>query len=892
MRPRRGPEPPALARLLLALSAEAGSREAQLGDAHEEFEERAARSVAEARRWYWRQALGSVAPNVGHRARRRTTRTRTPKGDGTMTSLVRNLRFALRAARKNAAFSAVVVATLALGIGANTTVFSAVYGLILNPFPFPEPDRIVGVGTAYPRLGRDLGFFENLSPAEWLDVRDNTRTLEDVVAWDMGNRQIAGDGPPQNVFTGFWWGDALRTLEMRPHLGRGFTDEELFRGDQVALLSHRIWRDRFGADSTLVGSTLLINGNPHTLIGILPEGVVLYGMDLWTIMPVGPQVYPRNRRQMQVIARIRDGVSLQEVNTEMEGIARRVQMAHAGEFEEYEGWSIRAVRWNEVASQTFRTGAFVLLGAVAFVLLLVCANTANLLLARAQGRRREMAVRTAMGAGRGTLLGQLLTESLVLAGLGGAVGIGLAFVGNEGLRALMATLALPIAGSVEINGPVLAFTAAVAVGAGVLFGLVPAFQGSRGDIAGILQAEGKGATAGASRQRMQRVFVGVEVALAFVLLAGGGLLVNSFVRLNRVDPGFDHENLLSMRLTLPREEYQGDAVPAFFRELAERMEGVPGVRSAAAGTQFPPIGFAQSELWFEGGAPSEDATLPRALTTVVTRGYFETLGIPLRAGRTFGAADAADTPPVAVINEAAARRYYPDGNAVGKRLKLGGPDSEAPWFEIVGVVGATQNRGLDRAAEPEIFGLHDQLGGNQNQLFLLLRTDVEPASVLPDVRAAVAEMDADQPIYAIQTVEEAFASSISTRRAVTLFLTVFGVFALVLAAVGIYAVVSFTVSERTQEIGLRVALGADGGRVRRLVVGQALLPVAIGAAVGVGLSIPLGAGLQRLLFQISGRDPLTLGSVAALLVGVAAVASLVPAWRASRLDPVEALRRE
>ena len=884
------PTPPGIPRWLLARMADPDTRDAQMGDLQEEFEERADADPGAARRWYWKQAVGSLAPNLAHRARR-TTR-RGPKGDGTMSKVMQNLRFALRATHRHAAFSAVVIGTLALGIGANTTVFSAVYGLILNPFPFPEPDRIVGVGTAYPKLGRDLGFFENMSPHEYLDVKDNTRTLEDVVAWDMGNRQIAGDGPPQNVFTGFWWGDVLRTLGMRAHLGRGFSDEELARGDPVALISYRIWRDRFGADSTLVGSTLLINGNPHTLIGIIPDGVVMYGMDLWTIMPVQPDAYPRNRRQMQLIARIRDGVTLQEVNTELEGIAGRTQQAFGAEFDEYEGWSLQAVRWNEVASQTFRAGAFVIMGAVAFVLLLVCANTASLMLARAQGRRREMAVRTAMGAGRGSLVGQLLTESLVMAALGGAGGVALAYLGTAGLRQLMATLALPIAGAVEINGPVLLFTGVVAGVAGIIFGLVPAFQASRTGIAGVLQSETRGATAGVSRQRLQRIFVGVEVALAFVLLTGGGLLLNSFVRLNRVDPGFDHENLLSMRLTLPREEYQGDAVPAFFRDLTGRLDAVPGIRSAAAGTQFPPIGFSAAELFFEGGVPSEDATLPRALTTVVTRGYFETLGIPLRAGRTFDDTDDAGTVRVAVINEVAARRYYPDSDPVGKRLKLGGADADAPWHEIIGVVGATQNRGLDRPMEPEIFGLHDQLGGNQNQLFLLLRTEVDPAGLLPAVRQAVADMDADQPIYAIQTVEQAFASSISTRRATTLFLSVFGVFALILAAVGIYSVVSFTVSERTQEIGLRVALGADGGKVRALVVRQALLPVFIGAAVGAALSIPVGGVLQRQLFQISGKDPLTLGSVGLILVGVAALASLVPAWRASALDPVEALRKE
>ncbi|HKJ01964.1 MAG TPA: ABC transporter permease, partial [Longimicrobiales bacterium] len=624
--------PPALARWLLAASAQEAHRAAQLGDLEEEFAERAAADEAAARRWYWKQAVGSVAPNLALRARRRAEK---PRGDGMTTTLLQNLRFALRAARKHLAFTAVVVGTLALGIGANTTIFSAVYGLVLNPFPFPEPDRIVGVGTAYPKLGEELSFWENLSPAEYEDIRDQSRTLEDVVAWDMGNRQIAGEGPPQNVFTGFWWGDALRTLGMSAHLGRGFSDEEIRDRSAVALLSYRIWRDRFGADSTLVGRTIVVNDYPHTVVGILPEGVNIYGMDLWTLMGAAPDRFPRNRRQFQVLARVRKGTTLRDVNTELEGLARRAQQTYGAEFEEYDGWSMRAVRWNEISSREIRTVAFVILGAVGFVLLLVCANTANLLLARAQGRRREMAVRTALGAGRGRLLGQLLTESLVLAVLGGALGIALAWGGVAGIRSLLTALSVPVAGTIEVSAPVMAFNAVVALAAGLVFGFAPAFQASRTEISGVLQAEGKSSTAGASRQRLQRTFVAVEVALAFVLLAGGGLLVGSLLRLNRVDPGFQVHDVLSMRLTLPWEQYQGDAIPAFFQELRRRVEAIPGVRAAAATTQFPPNGYSFRELFFEGSAPTEDATLPRALATLVTPGYFGTLGIPLLAGRTF-----------------------------------------------------------------------------------------------------------------------------------------------------------------------------------------------------------------------------------------------------------------
>ncbi len=883
--------PPLLPLLLVGLSAHRDQREEQLGDLEEEFHERAAGDERAAARWYWKQALASVKPNLGHRVRHlRKTMT---GGDPMIWTLLRDLRLALRGARRNPAFSGILVLTLALGIGATTTVFSAVYGLVLNPFPFPEPGRIVGVGTEYPKLGGELAFWENLSPAEYLDVKEQSRTLEDVVAWDMGNRQIAGEGPPQNVFTAFWWGDALRTLGMKAYLGRGFSDDEVARGDPVALLSYRIWRDRFGADSMMVGRKILVNGNPHTLVGILPPGVEIYGTDLWTIMPIQPDRYPRNRRQFQLMARIRSGSTLHEVNTELAGLARRTEQAYGAEFEEYAGWSMRAMTWSHVASRPFRSAAFILFGAVGFVLLLVCANTANLLLARGHVRRHEMAVRTALGAGRSRLVIQLLVESLTLALLGGVGGLGFAYLGSAGIRALLATLALPVAGTVGLNGPVLAFTAAVSLGAGVLFGLMPAFQGSRAGIAGVLQAEGRRTTAGVSRQRLQRTLVAAEVTLAFVLLAGSGLLINSFVRLSRVDPGFAPQNVLTMRLTLPREKYSGEAVPAFFGELSERLRAVPGIRSAAAGTQFPPISFSFREISFEGRTVAgDDATLPRALTTVVTPGYFSTLGIPLRRGRVLNDRDRAGSPLVAVINEAAARRWFPDTDPVGKRLKIGGPDADTPWWEIVGVVGSTRNRGLDRPPQPEIFAAHDQVGANQNQLFLLIRTAVPPRSVLPAVRGVIHDMDPDQPVYAIQTVDDAFAQAVASRRATTLFLSIFGVFALILAAVGIYGVVSFTVNERTREIGLRMALGAAAPRVRGLVVRQALVPVLVGALLGVGLVIPLGAVLESLLFQVRGSDPFTLGSVTLALVGVAALASFVPAWRASRVDPVDALRIE
>jgi len=877
---------------LLALVADPETREAQLGDLAEEFEERAERGLGDATAWYRRQVVGSMGPNLTRRVRRALAVVTDRKGEGRMKTLWHDLRLAMRGARKNFAFSAVVVGTLALGIGANTTIFSIVYGLVLDPFPFPEPDRIVGVGTAYPKLGSALGYVENMSPAEFMDIRDNASTLEDVVAWDMGNRQIDSDGPPENIFSAFWWGDALGTLEMNAILGRGFADDEVATGANVILIGEDLWTNRFGADSTVVGQSFSINGQPYTLIGVFPSGVDLYGTELWMTMPAGPEVYDRNRRQFQVMGRIVEGSNLAAVNAELDGLARRVEQAHVAEFEEYEGWRMQATTWNDVSSQFFRAGVWVLLGAVGFVLLLVCANTANLLLARARGRRREMAVRTALGASRKRIIGQLLTESVSLSLLGGALGVGLAWLGVQGIGAFLNTVGVNLAGTVALNGPVLAFTACVAVGSGILFGIAPALQASRIGISAALKADGKGATAGSSRQRLQRSLVAIEVALAFVLLAGGGLLVNSFLRVGQVDPGFAMDNVLTMRLTLSRDRYPGDAGPAFFRQLTERLEQLPGIEQAGAGTQFPPVAFAFRQIFFDGPEADAEATLPTTLTTIVTPGYFETLGVPLLRGRDFDDRDAAGAPLAAVINQEVADRFFPGQDPIGRRLKLGEAGADIPWWEIVGVVGATRNLGLDQEPFPEVFAAHEQVGGGQNQLFLVLRTRDEPASMLPAVRQAILEMDSEQPVYAVRTIEQTYNQGIAPMRATTLLLSIFAVFALVMAAVGIYSIVSFTVGERTQEIGLRVALGADAGRVRGLVVRQALLPVVIGAAIGLGLALAVSGGLSRMLFEVSGSDPLTLGTVAILLIAVASAASWVPAYRASRMDPVEALRAE
>jgi len=802
-----------------------------------------------------------------------------------MRGLMYDLSHSLRAIRRNLGFAALVVLTLGLGIGATTLVFSTVDGVVLNPFPYPEGDRLIGVGPVYPKLGRELAFWEVLSPPEYLDIQESSRTLEKIVAWDMGNRQLTIGNDTENLFSAFWWGNAFPTLGMSPALGRGFTEQEIERGERVAVISHRVWQSRFGGDPSLVGGTVLVNGEPYSLVGIMPPRTLIYGTDLWIPMPVGPGRFPRTRRQFQIMARLSPGASLQAANTELEA-------EYGAELEEYEGWSLVARTWKEINTSSLSPAALILLGAVAFVLLMVCANVASLLLARSAERQREIAMRGALGAGRLRIVRQLLTESVLLSLLGAALGVGLGYLGVRVVADVLAGLALPIPGSVDVNGRVLLFTGLVAVAAGLVFDIVPALQASRSDVQSALREEGQTATGGVSRLRWQRALVGVEVALALVLLIGGGLLVNSFVQLQAVDPGFETENILTMRLTLARERYQQEEIEPFFQELRRSVEAVPGVTAVGTASQFPPNVFSSREVWFEGREAGREGNLPDAYFSIVSPGYFDAMGIPLMRGRVFAEADRADTPVVAVINEAVARRYFPGADPIDTRFKLGGADSDAPMMQIVGITGDTRNRGLDSDPAPEIYVSSIQADGVWNQLFLLIRTAVTPRGVLPTVREKVHAIDPQQPVYAIRTMDEAFAQSTLTRRVATNALTLFGVFALILAAVGIYGVVAVTAAQRTREIGVRIALGAESGQVRRLMIGQALTPVAVGALAGLAAAITLGRVMSGLLFQVSGHDPLTFGAVTALLVTVALLAGYVPALRASRLDPVTALRNE
>jgi putative ABC transport system permease protein len=881
--------PPRLAERLVALSAPDRDREAMLGDLAEELAERAAaKGRARATAWYWRQALVSVVPNL-RRLHRAPARER-GKGDGTMRGFLADLRFAVRSLLRQPRLSFGVVLTLAAGIGVGAIVFSAVDGIVFHPFPFPDQDRLVSVGTEFRKLRRELSFFENLSPAEYLDIESQSRTLTKVVAWDMGNRQVALQGPPTNLFSAFFWGDAFPTLGMAPALGRGFLAEEIRRGEKVAIVSHRYFQGTLGGDARLLGQRILVNGEPYALVGVMPPRVLIYGTDLWIPMPVGPEAFPRGGRQFQVLARLAPGATLDDANAELAALAARTDQAHRAELAEYEGWRLEARTFRDINVQNLRPAAAVLLGAVALVLLLACANVASLLLARASGRRREMALRVALGARRGQLMRQLLAESAVLALAGAAMGVLVASGGVRAVALALSRLALPVPGEVALNLRVLAVTLAASLVTGLLFGLAPALEAARRDAQAALRAEGPTATVSFARLRLHRAFVGAEVALAAVLVAGSGLLVHSFVKLTRVDPGFDGGNLLTFRITLPQERYDETAIGSFFRELETRLAELPGVEGTASANHFPALAFNRRQFRVEGDDPAAEDALKSAFVTLATPEYFRTLQIPLRAGRLLTAEDRAETRLVAVVSEDAARRFL-GGNAIGRRLDFG-PESGNLVAEVVGVVGAVKNRGLDGRAEPEIYVSLEQVPGGWNQRFVLVRATGDPLALMPAVREAVRRLDPEQPLYAVQTMEQAYAARGLPRRVATGALLALAAFALALAATGIYAVSSYAAAVRTREIGVRIALGARASQVRAMVARQTLLPVAIGGLAGLLGALALGRVLRGLLFEVPGHDPLTFLLSAAVLAAVAVAASDGPARRASRIDPLRALNSD
>jgi putative ABC transport system permease protein len=805
-----------------------------------------------------------------------------------METLLKDLRYAVRMFAKSPGFAAVAILALALGIGANTAIFSVVNAVLLRPLPYAEPDRVVAVWQDYRARGGPER--EWASPTNFYDWRDQNQTFESMAALLGWNPTLTGIAEPEQITGAAISQDMFRVLGVEPALGRAFRPEEDQQGgERVVILGHGLWKRRFAADPGVLGQTLSLGGESFTVIGVMPAGFQLpFITNSELFRPMRQVLSPRCGRGcvvLRAVARMKPGITFDGARADMSTIAARLSEQYP---EANAGIGATLVPLHEQTVGNVRLALMILLAAVAFVLLIACANVANLLLARATARGREIAIRTALGAGRGRLIRQLLTESVLLALLGGALGLLLAFWLVE-LLVTFSPDGTPRAREIAVDGPMLVFTLGVALVTGVIFGLVPALQASRPDLNQSLK-ENKGANASGGGHRIRNVLVVAEIALALVLLVGAGLLMKSFVNLLKVDPGFNAENVLTLRVGLPRTRYpEPHQINGFYSQLIERVKGLPGVGSAGA-TSTLPLGGSNSDTSFiiEGRPVSAGADGPVAWYSSVTTDYFSALGMRLTRGRLFDERDQEKTTRVVVISQEMARRYWPDEDPIGKRI--GNEGDEPDWTEIVGIVADVKQFGLTIEDRPTMYFPQSQQPSRV--MFVAVRGQSDPTALAGAVRGQVSELDKDLAVSQVLSMKEVVSRSVAEPRFTLLLLTVFAGLALVLAAVGIYGVMSYSVTQRRHEIGIRMALGASSGEVLRLVVGHGLVLTAAGVGIGLGAAVALTRVMESLLYGVSATDPLTFAAIALLLTAVAVAASFIPARRATRVDPMIALRYE
>jgi putative ABC transport system permease protein len=797
-----------------------------------------------------------------------------------MEGLLKDFNYGVRMLLKKPGFTAIAVTTLALGIGANTAIFSVVNAVLLSSLPFPDADRVATVTGRRP-----AGSFGGLSTMDIEDLQQQGDALEAISPMMMQSVNLTGIEKPDRIRGGFVSWNFFTMLGAQPASGRAFAEGEDRPGaEQVVVLDHKGWVNRFGADPKIVGRTLMLNGEPFTVVGIMPAEFrfPMDEIEVWMPAHKYPSYKPeRSAKNFFGVARIREGVTLEEAQARLAGVAKNL----AESYPENEGLGVEVKQLREALVSHLRSSLYLLLGAVGFVLLIACANTANLLLARGADRQREIAVRMALGAGRKRVVRQLLTESVVLATLGGFVGMMLAWWGISAIASL--EIPIPLLGPIEVDGRVLAFNFVVAAVTGILFGIAPAFQLSKADLNEALKS---GRTSGGlGRHRARSTFVVVQVALSLVLLVGSGLLIRSFAQLLQVDPGFDSRNLLSMEYRLPRNKYSEEAGQAAFHlQVAEQVRQVPGVVSAAVvnGLPFSGNGYGAIALLPDQEPPPKGQE-PRAITLSVSPGYFETMRIPLLSGRLLADTDGPESLPVILVNKTMVKKYWGDADPIGKQVHF--PEVEMT-ATVVGIVGDAKHYALDEEQQPQAYVSYAQDPG----IFatLVARTNGDPMSYAAAVREAVWSVDSEQPVWKIRSVESLIERDVAIAKQITSLMTIFGFIALTLAALGIYGVISYSVSQRTQEIGVRMALGAGKGDVLRLVVGGGFVLTLIGIVVGVAASLGLSQLMSGLLFGVSPTDPLTFVLVPAILAAVAFVACYVPARRAARVEPTVALRYE
>ena len=806
-----------------------------------------------------------------------------------MDTLRQDLVYALRRLCQTPGFTLVAVATLALGIGANSAIFSVVNAVLLRPLPYDEPDRLVRVWQTW--KGKDAGVY---SPPNFLDTAAAASSFEGMAAADGGGVTLTDAGAPVRLEAASVSASFFDVLRVRPALGRAFTAEENDPGrSKVAVLGHSLWRDRLGADPSVVGRSIVLDREPHVVVGVAPQGFAFpEGTQIGRPLEYDERFRTKSRGAwyLTVIGRLRPGATVASAGHEVAAIAAGLARQHP---DANEGVGAAVVPLHTSLVGDVRTALLLLLGAVGLVLLIACVNVANLLLARVAARETEIAIRTALGAGRGRLLRQLLTESVLLGAIGGAAGVALAALSLDTLLALQPQ-GVPRLGEVGIDRTVLAFAAALSLATGLLFGVFPSLQMTRRATAQALREGSRGLLGGRGHRLRGSLVVG-QIALAMMLLAGAGLLVRSFARLRAVDPGFRRESALTFRISLPETAYAEDSRRTWFHdELQGRLGALPGVLSVGGVTGLPLSGV-QFDISFEveGRPPLPPAQQPSMETRVATPGYFATMGIPVGRGRGFEAADDGHAPQVVLLSEAAVRRYFPGEDPLGKVLKIGmgrGEGKRRAGGEVVGIVGDVKELGLADEYPPEVYVAYAQYP--TGSMDVVVRTAVSPRSLARSVESVVAGLDPQLPVARLATLDEVVARSISEPRFYVVLLGAFAGTALLLAALGIFGVMSFAVVQRSREIGIRVALGADPREVLRMVLGQALVLAGIGVAAGLLGALALSRAIAGLLFDLSPTDPATLASMAAALALVAVVASYLPARRAMRVDPMVVLRSE
>jgi putative ABC transport system permease protein len=807
-----------------------------------------------------------------------------------MGSLFQDLRYGIRMLSKSPGFAAVAILTLALGIGANTAIFSVVDPLIIHPLPFKNLDRLVKVWETIPSRGVD---HNEMSLANFVDWRQQSDVFEHLGAYSWWNVNVSGIEVPERVQGFLVTPDVFTALGVNPILGRTFLPEEEKPGkNHVVMLSYGYWQLRFAGDPGIIGKTLTLNGISRTVVGVMPPNFNFPpGGEMWAPYPVDPNVPgARQAHFLLVVGRLKPGITRERAQAEMNTIAGRLEQQYP---KTNTGWRVVLIPLASDVVRQYRPALLLLLAAVGFLLLIACANVANLMLARAASRRRELAIRATLGAGRLRVVRQLITESLMLGVLGGALGVVFAVWGVGLLPKLFPpefTRFIPGADRMAVDLRALGFTFLLSLLTGTVFGLAPALRVSKLDLNETLKEGATQSGTGAGHHRLRNALVIAEISLALVLLIGTGLMAKSFVHLVEMNPGFRTDHVLTMELALPAAKYKEDQkAAAFYQQLLERIRALPGVQSAGATSNLPLSGTNQTDgILIEGRPAPPPGQINEVNYRVITPDYFQTIGVPVLAGRSVAEQDAATAPPVIILNQAATQRYWPGDDPVGKRIRFGDGPTQ-PWITVIGVVANMRND-LSETPKAEIYVPFTQ--ADSHFMVLTVRTAGDPLSIASAVRGEIAGLDRDQPVAHIQSYDEVRWQSLFTTRIPAVLLGVFAIAALLLAGVGVYGVMAYVVSQQTHEIGIRVALGAQRGDVMKLVIGQGLRLSGIGLAIGLAGSLALTRVMASLLFGVSATDPATFVSITLLLAGVALLACYVPARRAMRVDPMVALRYE